>query len=265
MKLFLEEMKWPEVGEALKEPNVVILPFGCLEQHGKHLPLNVDTECASHISEHAARKASEEHNIRVLIAPAMPYGETLTFEKYPGTVGFSLETTIKVVEELVRGFISQGFRNILIVNGHFSNALPISAALRKASIDFPHLGLFAVNWWAMGAEYIMSARKSDVMAHACELETSVTMAIQPENVDIEQAVKEIQDLPLSSKWVSGDTYGSRKLIHSARKFPKMGEDAGIMGDPTVSTKEFGEKTVEACVEGLAELLVEIVQSEGKNL
>jgi len=261
MKIKLEDMTWPEVEEVLKEPNAVVLPTGCLEQHGRHLPLSVDTRCATHVSELAARKVLDEHNIRILVAPAVYYGETLTFKAFPGTVGLSLDTTTKVIEEIVRGFVSQGFANILIVNGHFSNTLPISVALRKVSTDFPNLGLYAVYWWVTGSEVIKKIRKSQVMAHACELETSVSLVIQPENVNLDEAVKELPSIPVSSKWFSGDFYGPRRLIHVSRRFPKMGEDAGVMGDPTVATKEFGEKVIAAVVDELAELLVEIVKSE----
>lgn len=263
MKVMLQDMRWPEVEAALKVPNVVILPTGCLEQHGRHLPLSVDTRCAAHVAELGAKKVTEEKNIKALVAPPVPYGETFTFRHYPGTVGLSVDTTIRVVEDIVRGFIGQGFKNILIINGHFSNTLPISVALRKISTDFPELGLFAVYWWVLGSEFILGERKSDVMAHACELETSATLAIQPENVDMNEAVKEVPPLPLPEKWFSCDFYGSRKLIHTARKFPQMGRDAGVMGDPTVSSIEYGEKAIEACVDGLVELLVEIVESEGR--
>ncbi len=261
MKIRLEDMTWPEVEEVLREPNVVILPTGCLEQHGRHLPLSVDSRCATYVSEQAASKVTDEHNIRILVAPVVSYGETLTFRNFPGTIGLSVDTTTRVIEEIVRAFISQGFKNILIVNGHFSNTLPISTALRNVSIDFPDLGLYAVYWWVLGSDFILKTRKSDVMGHACELETSASLVIQPENVHLEEAVKELPSIPLSSKWFSGDFYGPRKLIHTSRKFPKMGENAGVMGDPTVSTKEFGEKAIAACADNLAELLVEIVKSE----
>ena len=263
MKIRLEDMTWPEVEGVLKEPNVVILPTGCLEQHGRHLPLSVDTRCAAYVAELAARKVTDEHNIRVVVAPPVIYGETLTFRNFPGTVGLSLDTITRVIEEIVRGFVSQGFKHILIVNGHFSNTLPISVALRKVSTDFPNLGLYAVYWWVLGSNAIQKMRKSQVMAHACELETSVSLVIQPENVHLDKAVKESQSIPVSSKWFAADTYGPKKLIHIPRQFPKMGKDAGVMGDPTVATKEFGEKVIAAAVDDLTELLLEIVKSEGE--
>lgn len=265
MKIKLEDMSWPEVEEILKKPNVMILPTGCIEQHGRHLPLSVDLRCATYIAELAARKVTDEHNIRILVAPAVPYGEVSGFSKFPGTVGLSVDTFTRVIEDIIRGFASQGFKNILIINGHFGNVVPMAVALRKIGIDFPNLGLFAVNWWSMGSDAIQKMRKSKVMAHACELETSVSLVIQPENVHLDKAVKEIPGSALSSKWWAADTYGPKRLIHMSRRaFPKMGENAGVMGDPTVAAKEFGEKAIEAVIDELEELLLEIVKSEGVN-
>jgi creatinine amidohydrolase len=260
MKIRLEDMTWPEVEQVIKEPNVIILPAGCLEQHGKHLPLSVDFRYPIHIAELAARKIIDEYNIRILVAPAIIYGETLTFRKYPGTIGLSIDTLSRVIEEIVRDFISHGFKKILIVNGHHSNIIPITIALRKLSTEYPDWGLYAIRLFSLGSDFIQKMRKSQIMAHACELETSVTMVIQPENVQFDKAVKESQSISISGKWFSADTYGAKKLIHCSRQFPQIEEDAGVMGDPTVATRGFGEKVIAAAVDDLIELLLEIVRS-----
>jgi creatinine amidohydrolase len=96
MKIRLEEMSWSEVEEVLKEPNAVILPTGSIEQHDLHLPLNVDIRCAAYIAEQAARKVTDEHKIRVLVAPVVNYVEASTFSKFPGTIGISLDTFVRV-------------------------------------------------------------------------------------------------------------------------------------------------------------------------
>jgi creatinine amidohydrolase len=262
VKIRLEDMTWPEVEEVLEKPNVMLLPVGATEQHGRHLPLSVDFRCATYIAELAARKVTDEHNIRVLVAPVVPYGESSALTKFPGTISLSVDTTTRVIEDIIRGFISQGFKNILVINGHFGNVVPMAVAFRRVSTDFPDLGLYAVNWWALGSDVIQKIRKSQVMAHACELETSVSLIIQPENVHLDKAVKEIPSFPLSSKWWSADTYGPRRLIHMSWNWPKTRENAGVWGDPTVATKEFGERAITAVVSNLTELLLERVQSKG---
>ena len=137
-------------------------------------------------------------------------------------------------------------------------------AVRKVGIDFPNFGLYAIEWLTLGSNVIQKIRKSQVLAeYAGEMETAVSLVIQPENVQLDEAVKELPGIPLSSKWWSIYPPPTRRLIHLPRKFPKMGQNAGVMGDPTVATKESGEKIIAAAVDDLAELLLEIVKAEGE--
>jgi creatinine amidohydrolase/Fe(II)-dependent formamide hydrolase-like protein len=96
------------------------------------------------------------------------------------------------------------------------------------------------------------------------METSATMVIQPENVRIERAVKELPGFSLSSRWVQPDICGSRDrvLYHSREKFPvKSQGSSGVMGDPTVASRETGKKILEASANDLAKIIVEIVESD----
>ena len=94
---------------------------------------------------------------------------------------------------------------------------------------------------------------------ADEIETSVSLVVQPENVRLEKAVKESPTFALSDRWLAF----SRVFFHSRAKFPRYGTHFGVMGDPTVATRETGEKIVKAVVDDLAEITVEVVKSEGK--
>ena len=267
MKIKLADMTWPEVEEVLTKPHVMILPVGAIEQHGPHLPLSVDFRCAVYIAEQAATRVAEEGEIRALVAPDIHYTETSTFRSFPGTIGLSIDTTIRVFEDITRGFVTQGFKNILIINGHNSNVAPITIALRKVAVDFPAAGLYALNWWALGSDVIRSIRQSELMTHSGELETSVSLVIQPENVHMDKAVEYLPRLSLSSKWVSLDFYGPKKLFHHSRKRypkPEMGTTFGAMGNPTVASRESGEKFLAAVIADVVEVIKEIVKSEGEK-
>jgi len=268
MEIRLENLSWPEVEEVLKIPNAVILPTGSLEQHGLHLPLNVDYRCPTYVAELAARKVQNEHNIRVLVAPAVQYGETSsTFGDFPGVIGLSVDTTMKVYEELARSFIHNGFKNIIFLNGHGPNAALIPVALRKVSMDFPNIGLYAIRWLHLGFDVIPKVRKQEWGLHADEMETSASLVIQPENVHLEHAVKELPSFSLSTRWFKADICGdiSKVIFHSRWKLPvKTNGSSGVMGDPTVASKETGEKILEASANDLVKIIVEIVQSEGNN-
>ena len=265
MKIKLDDMTWPEVDEVLRKPNAVLIPVGSVEQHGLHLPLSVDSRCAAYLAEQAAEKVTEDQQIRVVIAPTIQYTDVATFESFPGTIGISIDTEIRVIGDIARSFIKQGFRNIIFVNGHFPNIVPIDTALRQVSVDFPDAGLYAVYWWALGFEVIPKVRKSRCSLHAEELETSLSLVIQPENVHLDKAVKDVPSYSLSEKWVSPDFLGpNRVFYHSRKKFPKFGTNPGVMGDPTVASWETGEKIIKAVVDDLAEIIVEVVESGGNS-
>lgn len=265
MKIKLDDMTWPEVDEVLSKPNAVLIPVGSVEQHGPHLPLSVDSRCAAYIAEQAAEKVAEDQQIRMIVAPAIQYTEVTTFQSFPGTIGISADTEIRVIGDIARSFIKQGFKNIIFVNGHFPNVTLISTALHQVSVDFPEAGLYAASWWALGFEVIPKVRKSTICLHADELETSVSLVIQPENVHLDKAVKEFPSYSLSEKWVYPDFYDpNRVFYHSRKKFPKMGTNPGVMGDPTVASRETGEKILKAVVDDLAEIIVEVVQSGGDS-
>lgn len=261
MKIKLDDMTWPEVEEVLRAPNAVVIPVGSTEQHGLHLPLSVDSRCATYMAEQAARKVTEEHQIRAVVAPTIHYTEVVDFESFPGSIGISVDTEIRVIGDIARSLIKQGFKNIIFVNGHSSNVIPINAALRQVFVDFPDAGLYAVNWWALGFEAIPKIRKSKICLHADELETSVSLVIQPENVHLDKAVKEFPSYSLSEKWVFPDFYGpNRVFYHSRKNYPKLGTGPGVMGDPTLASRETGEKVIQAVVNDLAEIIVEVVKS-----
>ena len=97
------------------------------------------------------------------------------------------------------------------------------------------------------------------MLHAEEVETSLSLIIQPENVYMERAVKDQITFSLSSKWVYPDLCTPQRLSwHSRRR--REGE-SGVMGDPTVASKEMGEKFLSVIIDEFVELVREIVASE----
>ena len=260
MKIHLDDVSWPEVEEMLKKPHALLIPVGSVEQHGPHLPLSVDSRCANYMAEQAAKKVIAEYPITVAVAPTINYTGVETFGSFPGSIGISVDTEIRLIGDIVRSCIKQGFRNIILINGHYPNMTSINTALRQVFADYPDAGLYAVNWFSLGFEIMPNILKSSSPAvHADEIESSVSLVIQPENVNLDKAVKEFPSFSLSDKWLAPN----RVFYHSRMKFPKFGTHSGVMGDPTVATKETGEKIVKAVVDDLAEIIVEVVKSEGK--
>jgi len=261
MSIRLDEMTWPEVEEALKKPNVVILPVGSTEQHGTHLPLNVDAVEATYLSEAVAKKTTEEHqDITVLVAPTMPYGDVSVHKMFPGTIGVKIDTLIKMIEDITKSFLEQGFNNIVVFVSHVENECPVEAALRKVADEYPKARLFALSILGLGREKRAGLYKAGPagIGHALEGETAMSLVMQPQNVKLDKATKGRRKLPLSEKHIgkTGTDRTKGVLYYSG---VRGWEESGIMGDPTMSTREQGENIIEAITEDFTDILIELMQ------
>ena len=195
--IFLAELSWPQIAEIQKKAHLIILPVGSTEQHGHHLPVDVDSRLATLLAEQAAQKVNAAKKIRVLVAPTIHYTEVETFKEFPGTIGISLDTEVRLLQDVVRSFITNGFNNILVLNGHSSNTIPINTALRQVNSEFCDAGLYAVNWWSLGS--LPKILKSPPSLHAEEMETSLYLVADPDKVDLSKAGTEYPKLSLSEK------------------------------------------------------------------
>ena len=135
----LEDLNWMDVEEYLKHDDRVILITGSCEQHA-FLSLLSDVRQPLAIATAAAERES------VLVAPPLNFGVSSYFGAYPGTISLSVETFNRVVCEIVTDLHRQGFKRILVLNGHGGNYC-MEAALRELVNKSPGLRLRTHNWW----------------------------------------------------------------------------------------------------------------------
>src|SRR5437016_12747184 len=110
----VSEMNWMMVEEYLKRDDRALLPLGSTEQHA-YLSLSVD----SILAERLAVEAAEPLGIPVF--PVLAYGITPYFRAFPGTITLRVETYLSLLRDLLDVMAEQGFKRILIVNGHGAN------------------------------------------------------------------------------------------------------------------------------------------------
>ncbi|MBB3456910.1 creatinine amidohydrolase [Rhizobium sp. BK313] len=158
----VSESNWQQIEAYLKNDDRAILPLGSTEQHAQ-LSLSVD----SILSERVAVEAAEPLGIPVF--PVVAYGITPYFLAYPGTISLRQETYIRIVRDILDGLRLQGFRRILIVNGHGGNQ-PAGSLAVEWMADNPDTSVKFHNWWNAPQTFAKVQEIDTVASHASWME-----------------------------------------------------------------------------------------------
>ncbi|MCE0744961.1 creatininase [Acetobacter sicerae] len=189
----LAELTWPDFAARVAENPVVFLPIGATEQHGPHLPLNVDQVLPTAVAERVAEKVGG------LVAPTLPYGyksqpRSGGGEHFPGTIGLDANTLTLVIRDIVCRLAHHGVKRIVLVNGHFENAWPAVEGLDLAMRDVRRDGIEGLT--AMRLEYWDFVERATLdrlfpegfpgteLEHASLLETSLMLLVRDDLVDM---------------------------------------------------------------------------------
>jgi creatinine amidohydrolase len=234
-----EQHTWPELAElATRDDVVVVIPTATLEDHGHHLPIDTDVR----LIEEVARGACERVNAAggtALLFPTAVHGYTPHHLDFPGTVTLRWNVFVEYLLDIGRSLCRHGFDRILMVNGHGSNQPLVDIAARLVNVEHPS-AICASCWYLVTPEskaLLEELRDSGRggMAHACELETSLYLAIEPGLVQMERAVKEI---PPQSEfmWMDWSDGPLSYMPHWSAL-----SQSGVTGDATAATAEKGSR------------------------
>jgi creatinine amidohydrolase len=135
----LGEMNWMEVEQYLNTDDREMVVIGATEQHG-YIELDADVKIPLKLAEAASVQTG------VLVTPPLNFGCSSYFIDFPGTISLRVSTLLNIVEDIVRSLYHQGFRRILIVNGHGGND-PAKVSLGEVVNDLRDLKLSWYNWW----------------------------------------------------------------------------------------------------------------------
>lgn len=243
----LAEMTWPEARcAALNGGRVVLLPVGAIEQHGPHLPVDLDNRIVIWLCEESARRRPD----LLMDVPPIHYGFNEHNMAFPGTVTVAIENFINYVTDVCMSFVRQGHERIVLVNGHGSNAALCALVARKVVNASETALAAAINHWDLARELAAEIRESPRggMAHACEYETSWYLRLCPELVQMDKAVADIVQHQSQSVWVdimAGD--GPVALIDD---WSRLSNGSGVEGDPATASREKGERYAETEVHKL---------------
>jgi mycofactocin system creatininase family protein len=210
----LSSPTWPEVPRNA----CVVIPVGSYEQHGPHLPLDTDTQIATHLCTTAA------HDINyVVITPPLSITASGEHAGFPGTMSIGTEALCTMIVELVRS--CDWAKGVILVHGHGGNFQAVQRATTLLHSEQRNIA----SWWP---------RIHGADAHAGHTETSLMLAINPNSVRVDKL--DIGNvLPMSELQHELQTQGVKAVSEN-----------GILGDARTATAEHGEELLAALTNDL---------------
>lgn len=253
-----EHMTWEEINDAVRGGRVALIPAATIEDHGPHLPVDADVVIVSAICERAAQLAPEE----VVLLPCIRVGYSPHHIDFPGTLTIRWNTFVEYVVDVTRSLAHHGFRKMLIVNGHGSNRPLLDLAARLTIVERPDVHCAYLSWWDLqDVRTVFNAeRESEVTSHACEIETSVYLAVDETRVKMDRAARDMTYQMSPHFW--GDLMGRKpdpsfKNPVNMTEYWSMDTRNGVKGDPTKATKAKGQRILEAGGKELVEVIREL--------
>lgn len=235
-KVYFVDYTWKEM-EALDRARVkLVLPAGSVEEHGGHLTLASDSTAAQEFTRRTAVRVKD-----AIILPCIWYSTCVDTSNYTGTVYVSPQTLINYVVDILMSLYRQGFRKLVIANVHGGAKTALDVAIREFHARmgdrergynddfFIHLH----NLYSPVLPYLGTLVEGKDWGHACEIETSVDLYLNPERVHEDRYKEDYIPWEPELAWYIGDMRAVDK--------------EGVHGDPSKASKEKGRLAVEAIV------------------
>jgi creatinine amidohydrolase len=249
-----EKLTWPEINDAVDLGKVCIVPCGAVEQHGPHLPLDVDLVCPTGIVAGAGRLIPE----KLLVLPVVAYGYTGHVMDFPGTINNDYDHFLNHVLDITKSLAYHGFKKIVLLNGHGSNMPVLDLVARRTNLETDAECLVTA-WWnllTVDKEFLPRWRQSKFpggCSHACELETSLYMYLDGDNVrtdQIKSGTISFNDEDSPFNWVDLFAAGPATVVSWTSSY----SETGVLGDAELATLEKGKLAYEEAVKQLVRFI-----------
>ena len=258
---FWADLKSPDFAQLDLARCIAVLPVAATEQHGPHLPLNVDTALAEGVI--AAALAHLPDDLPALFLPTQAVGFSPEHTRFPGTLTLKADTLIRLWTEIAESVAATGVNKLVLFNSHGGQVGLLDVVARDLRARLGML-VYSVNWFNLplldeaGASVAaqFSADEHRFGIHAGDIETSMMLALKPERVDMAQA----QNFHSTSQ----DRAEKFSLLGDGRsaKLAWQMQDYnahGAVGNAAAATADKGRALLAAAGRSLARVLVEIDQ------
>lgn len=249
-KVLIGEMSWTEFKTAIQETDLIIIPVGVMEEHGRHNPLGTDFL----IAEACAKKVGERAN--ALVTPVMPFGYSPNVRKFAGTISLDPQLYRKVLVSYAESYVKHGAKRFLFINGHGGN----NDVLNMVCGDlYDRHGCICAytQWWETLPKLNKDWPCDD---HGGYFETSMMMAVNPDIVDMSKAqASPVNGLTEEIVYHEGWSYKGAKIPIPVDLYGRQ-RSGNVGREPFGATGELGEKMLKAYVDynvGLANELRKI--------
>ncbi|MES2170993.1 MAG: creatininase family protein [Actinomycetota bacterium] len=236
----LVDLTGPALAATLTEDSIIVLPTGAIEHHGPHLPLSTDYLAADLIGRAVVDAAAAKgHDIWLL--PTLAYTKSDEHHWAPGTMWLNATTLLETVVDIGRSVANTPARTLVFFNGHGGNIALLQVALREIRRQF------GLRTFLMGAGIQAHADQPgpDELGfgiHGGHSETSMILHLRPDLVDMSKAERWIPDHLAANELI--------KFNGGAVSFGWLSNDfgpAGVIGDATAATAEWGKTIYERAI------------------
>ena len=240
--ILLEDLTWYEAEKVLTPDAVVVIPVGAAaKEHGPHLKLKTDWIVAEYVKTRLRAEAN------VVIAPTVPYNYYPAFVEYPGSTTLRLNTARDLMVDVCRSIARFGPRRFYALNMGISTLRALKPAAKTLAAEGIILRYTDLSELLDPIEKAVCTQEGG--SHADEGETSMILYIDPSAVDMAKAVK--------------DYNPDRGRLTRDPNAKATYSPTGIWGDPTLATREKGQKLVQGLISGILKeidaLRIEIVK------
>ncbi len=256
--------------EKRRKNDIVFVPIGCTENHGLHANTGLDTFMVTQILEGVRRyTAKQEREVNLAFTPLNYGGHPFHHIGMPGTVIMPEEVVKESLIYTMLGLWNDGYRKIIFVNNH-GHLWMLESAIHEFCKRYQLPGIFRVIEWhrAVREFFYPVSRKNSLetnFIHADEAETAVALLMFKEMIDMSVVQdaqgkgflpdghldKSVDPFRRPGRWSEGEG-------HSA--IERSATPEGVVGTPSIATKEKAKRPIAAILKYLTLLHDEILDT-----
>ncbi len=238
-----------------RKNDIVFIPVGCTELHGRHTISAMDTFFVSAIVEGVRRYTAKRGAPVNLALPPLNYGaHPYHHVGMPGTVIVRETVVRELMIDVMLGLWNDGFRKQIIINNH-GQLWVLESAIQEFQKRYQLPGIFRViDWHRAVREFFRTTDRGGKwdthFVHADESETSLGLLLFPEMVDMSYAVdtegksylpdghfdKSVDPFGRPSRWSEGEGHFAIEIAATPE---------GVVGKATHASAEKAKRPVAA--------------------